>query len=77
MSVCDDPLASPVLAPRCYTDPAVFEKERTCVFHASWLDMCHASEVAEPGSVLLRTLHGEPLVVVRNRDGARTAPCRW
>ena len=36
--------------------------------------MCHASKVAEPGSVLLRTLHGEPLFVGRNRDGARTAP---
>ena len=70
MSVCDNPLASPVLAPRYYTDPAVFEEERTCVFHASWLYMCHASEVAEPGCVLPRTLHGEPLVVVRNRDGA-------
>ena len=70
MSVCDDPLASPVLAPRYYTDPAVFEEERTRVFHASWLYMCHAGEVAEAGCVLPRTLHGEPLVAVRNRDGA-------
>ncbi len=67
--VSDDPLASPVLAPRYYTDPAVFEAERTSVFHASWIYMCHAGEVPEPGSMLPRTIHGEPLVVVRNREG--------
>jgi choline monooxygenase len=67
--VSDDAARSSVLAPRFYTDPAVYALEVARVFHGSWLYAGHESQVAKPGDVLPVKLLDEPLVIVRNREG--------
>lgn len=65
--------------PACYTDPAFYDFEKDAVFRRSWLYVCHASEVAQPGDQLAITVAGEPLVITRDQQGALhalSAVCR-
>lgn len=61
------------LPPSWYLDPAVFEAERDRVFAHGWLPVCHASDVHDPGDFATLTFAGEPIVVVRQRDGSIAA----
>ncbi len=58
------------LEARYYTDPAVFEAERTGLLSRSWQYACHASAVREPGDYCAFELAGEGFFCVRGRDGA-------
>ncbi len=51
-----------------YTDPAIFDDERTKIFGRLWRFACHESELAAPGD--FRTLDhvGTPLIVIRGPD---------
>src|SRR4029453_190630 len=57
------------LAPLCYTSPGFYALEVERIFRTQWLCIGRADEVGEPGSYFTLALVGEPLVVVRGRDG--------
>ena len=65
----DDASASKVLAPIYYTDPRAFEIEKREVFRKSWLFAGHESQIAMPGDHLPVRVGGQPLVLLRDRDG--------
>jgi choline monooxygenase len=52
-----------------YADPAVLEREQRDVFGRSWQLVGRAEQLAAPGSYFTATVGGEPLVVVRGKDG--------
>jgi choline monooxygenase len=56
-----------------YHDPEVYERERQAVFAGTWQMVGRADQVAEPGSYLTHDLAGEPVVVVRDREGVLRA----
>jgi phenylpropionate dioxygenase-like ring-hydroxylating dioxygenase large terminal subunit len=61
------------LPPAVYTSPAFFEFEREVVFGREWLCVGRESWVSLPGEFFTTTIAGEPILVVRNRDGALKA----
>lgn len=64
------PLSRSVTNPRhAYTSPAFFAWELEHVFRKEWLCVAHVSQLPVPGSFLNLDLVGEPLSVVRDRDG--------
>ena len=70
---------APMLPRECYTSPEFFEFEREAVFARSWLCVGRAEEILHAGDFLAVTVAGEPLIVVRGRDGeirAMSAVCR-
>jgi p-cumate 2,3-dioxygenase subunit alpha len=54
---------------RAFIDEAVFEKERRSIFAKSWLYVGHASEVANPGDFVTRSVGGRPVLMTRAGDG--------
>lgn len=52
-----------------YTDPAVAELEQRAVFGASWQYVAPLERLEAPGSFVTAVVAGEPIVVVRGRDG--------
>jgi phenylpropionate dioxygenase-like ring-hydroxylating dioxygenase large terminal subunit len=65
------PLARSETAPAAaYTSPEFFAWETTNVFGADWMCLAHASQVPGPGDFINLDLLGEPLTVVRDRQGA-------
>lgn len=56
-----------------YTDPRVLELEKRRVFLGTWQVVCHARQVAVPGSYFAGDIAGEPVVVVRGEDGVLRA----
>jgi choline monooxygenase len=66
----DLPLAEARTIPGAwYTDPRVFELEEREVFGATWQLVGRADQVAAPGQYVTATVGGEPIVVVRGKDG--------
>ena len=53
-----------------YCNPEIHALERERVFRAGWIALGRADEVAEAGAYLTREALGEPVVMVRDRDGA-------
>ncbi len=52
-----------------YRDPGVLDEERRAIFYRSWLYLCAASEVAEPGAYVTGELVGQHVCALRGRDG--------
>ena len=52
-----------------YTDPRVLELERRAVFGGTWQAVGRLEQVTQPGQYLTAEVGGEPVVVVRGRDG--------
>jgi phenylpropionate dioxygenase-like ring-hydroxylating dioxygenase large terminal subunit len=52
-----------------YTDPRILELERRTVFARSWQVVGRTAQVVEPGQYITSEIAGEPIVVVRGRDG--------
>lgn len=52
-----------------YTDPRVAELERRTVFSRSWQVVGRAAELERPGQYVTAEVAGEPVVVVRGKDG--------
>jgi phenylpropionate dioxygenase-like ring-hydroxylating dioxygenase large terminal subunit len=61
------------LPPAVYTSAAFFEFERDAVFRREWLCVGRVSWVSRPGMYFTTTIAGEPILVVRNRDGSLKA----
>jgi nitrite reductase/ring-hydroxylating ferredoxin subunit len=59
--------------PSMFTDPRVFEIERTRVLARSWIPVAHVSDLTTPGAYVSTTVAGEPIVVVRQQDGSLAA----
>lgn len=65
-----NPIALP---PKWYVDADHYALERDRVFASSWICVGHTAELAEPGSVMARTVAGWPLLVGKNPDGRLVA----
>ena len=54
---------------RHYTDPATFEREAAALFFRTWAGIGFAAECPEPGDAKPVTFLGQPLLMVRDRQG--------
>lgn len=61
------------LPARYYTDPAVYERERTGLLSRTWQFAGHVAEIPKPGDYITFEIAGEPLFCIRGRDGALRA----
>jgi choline monooxygenase len=52
-----------------YIDSGITELERRTVFDRNWQMVGRADQVAEPGQYLTCDVAGEPLIIVRGKDG--------
>jgi choline monooxygenase len=68
MSVAGDTRGK-TLPARAYTSPEVYEAEMREVFQKAWNFACHVSDVSEPGRYWTTTIAGEPVAILRDRDG--------
>jgi phenylpropionate dioxygenase-like ring-hydroxylating dioxygenase large terminal subunit len=67
------------LPPACYTNPEFFEFEKDSLFFREWLCVGRESWAKNPGDYFTSMHAGEPILVVRNRDGdlkAFSSVCR-
>lgn len=61
--------AASLLPARTYHDPAILEWEREHIVRRDWVLVAREEDVPEPTSFRLLELDGEPLILVRCRDG--------
>ena len=61
------------LPPLCYVDRDFYEFEKKAVFDHEWLCVGRESWVREAGEYFTTTIVGEPVIVVRGRDGVLRA----
>jgi phenylpropionate dioxygenase-like ring-hydroxylating dioxygenase large terminal subunit len=54
---------------RIYTDEDIFRLERERIFRRTWMYAAHESEIPTPGDYQRREISGEPVIVLRDRDG--------
>ncbi len=52
-----------------YTDPSIFEQERTTLLSRTWQFAGHAAEVKRPGDYFTFEIAGESLFAIHGRDG--------
>ncbi len=55
---------------RVYTDSRIFDLELDRIFGRSWILIGHDSQVARPGDYVTATIGRQPVIMVRNREGA-------
>lgn len=53
-----------------YSDKAIWEQERRAIFSREWLMVGHEGDLPEPGSYLTENIAGQPIFIIRDRDGA-------
>jgi choline monooxygenase len=68
-----DATRSWTLPSRYYGDPAIHERELVGVFRRSWICVGHACDIREPGSYLTDVVAGQPVFVLRAKDGQTRA----
>ncbi|WP_428374303.1 aromatic ring-hydroxylating oxygenase subunit alpha [Lichenicoccus sp.] len=67
------------LPPLCYTDPAFYEFEKAALFDREWLCVGRESWAMQPGEYFTTMIVGEPILIVRDRQGtlrAMSSVCR-
>lgn len=70
LPAADDPAKRQCMLPaECYTDPAFFDFERRVVFPHAWICVGRVEQILEAGDCLSADPAGEPVLVVRGRDG--------
>jgi len=62
-----------MLPPQCYTDAEFYHFEKSAIFDREWLCVGRESWAREPGGFFTACHSGEPIVSVRNREGALNA----
>ncbi|MGD9764464.1 MAG: aromatic ring-hydroxylating dioxygenase subunit alpha [Candidatus Binatia bacterium] len=70
------------LPPHAFRSPEIFELEKEKIFRAGWVLIGRADQVSKPGDYLTADVVGEPLVMLRDRDGelrvlSRVCRHRW
>ena len=65
----EDPLVSWTMPARWYTDPAIYEREKTAIFYKTWHYVGHISEVTKDGDYVTGMVADQRVMVVRGRDG--------
>src|SRR5918911_3011024 len=61
------------MPPGAYTDPDFLAREIETIFSREWICVGRASGLANPGDYLTYDLAGQPVVVLRDREGALRA----
>ncbi len=70
LSKVGEPIETAVGLPNCtYTDPAMLKFERRKVLGSGWLGVALATDVPNPGDVFPVNVAGQPLIVLRDREG--------
>lgn len=72
-SSIDDVATAETLPPELYTDAAFLDFEREAVFMKEWLAVGRAEQIPESGDWFTVDLLGEPVIVLRSKDGEITA----
>ena len=54
-----------------YLDPELFELEMQHIFEASWLYLCHESQIPNAGDFFTTHMGRQPVVISRGKDGSR------
>jgi phenylpropionate dioxygenase-like ring-hydroxylating dioxygenase large terminal subunit len=78
-SSVDDVTRAETLPAELYTSPEFLEFEREAIFMKEWLAVGRAERLPEPGDWFTVDLLGEPVIVVRGKDGeirAMSAVCQ-
>ena len=65
----DDPANSMSLRSEAYTDAKWADADLEAIFARTWQWVCHAEQLAAPGSYVSASIAGMPVAVVRDRDG--------
>lgn len=65
----EKPENSAALPGYLYSDPAVFAREQAEIFHRSWQLVAHVSELRSAGDFVCADISGEPVFVIRGKDG--------
>ncbi|MGI9278833.1 MAG: aromatic ring-hydroxylating oxygenase subunit alpha [Endozoicomonas sp.] len=52
-----------------YTSPEIYELERKRIFHGDWVFACNEFALKKPGDKFAFNLAGEPVVIIRGKDG--------
>ncbi|MFT5503144.1 MAG: phenylpropionate dioxygenase-like ring-hydroxylating dioxygenase large terminal subunit [Gammaproteobacteria bacterium] len=63
-----DPLNSPTLPSRYYTDKDIYDEELKKVHQRAWNYVGHITDVPEPGSYITDVVAGQPIVIVKGHD---------
>jgi Rieske 2Fe-2S family protein len=61
------------LSPRNYLDPALLEAEQELIFNRTWQLAGHIGSLPQPGSYITGRAGSQPVLVVRDEDGALRA----
>ena len=64
-----DPMTSPTLPSRYYTDEAIYRAEMRQIHQKSWCYVGHVCDVAEPGMYFTDVVGEQPVLVVKGQDG--------
>ena len=67
------PGLAPALEPRYYRDPEIAELEEERIFARSWQLVAHVSQLPSAGDYLTGTAGSQPVLVLRDQDGALRA----
>jgi Rieske 2Fe-2S family protein len=65
--------AGSALTPRFYTDPALLGPEQELIFERTWQLAGHVGSLPRPGAYLTARAGNQPVLVVRDEDGALRA----
>jgi len=65
----DDPQKSHSLNAETYVDPRWFNLDQNAVIARSWQWVCHVEKVREPGSYTTVQIAGQPIAIVRDKEG--------
>lgn len=63
-----DPLDSPTLPARYYTDPDIYRRELATIHYRSWCYVGHVTDLDGPGSYFADRVADQSIIVVRGRD---------
>ena len=56
-----------------YTDPEICARQTEGIFKRSWACVGHLCDLTEPGSYLTDDIAGQPVLVLRGKDGVLRA----
>ncbi|WP_350333939.1 aromatic ring-hydroxylating oxygenase subunit alpha [Coralliovum pocilloporae] len=65
----DNPARSMSLKAEAYTDPRWHVLDQNAVIAKTWQWVCHVEKVRDPGSYTTITIAGQPIAIVRDREG--------